>query len=51
MIKDIHFKKDLNLVLTTKPFQYAQIRNERLYCYRYKDSGFKELIVYKMIWQ
>ena len=28
-----------------------KLRGERLYCLREKDSGYKELNVYKMIWE
>jgi len=28
-----------------------KIKNSLLYCYRVKDSGYKELLVYKMIWE
>ena len=31
--------------------QYVTARNNRLYCLRRKDSGFQQLVVYKMIWQ
>lgn len=29
----------------------AKAKNHRLYCIREKESGFKELVVYKMIWE
>ena len=32
-------------------FQFATAKNKRLYCLREKDSGYKELVVYKMIWE
>ena len=30
---------------------YAKAKNNRLYCLREKDSGYKELVVYKMRWE
>lgn len=30
--------------------QYAKARNKRLYCIKEKEKGYKELVVYKMIW-
>ncbi|MFX0212313.1 MAG: hypothetical protein ACFFDT_40445, partial [Candidatus Hodarchaeota archaeon] len=30
---------------------YAQSKNNRLYCLREKESGFKELVVYIMKWE
>ena len=32
-------------------FQFATAKNKRLYCLREKDSGYKELVVYRMIWK
>jgi hypothetical protein len=29
---------------------YARIRNDRLYCVQEKESGYKELVIYHMIW-
>jgi len=29
----------------------AKAKNGRLYCIREKENGFKELVVYKMIWE
>jgi hypothetical protein len=29
----------------------AKAKNHRLYCLREKESGFKELVVYKMNWE
>ena len=46
-------KTSLNLIwagLYIGPL-YSLARNGRLYCYRYKNSGYKKLIVYKMTWQ
>jgi len=31
--------------------QYVTARKNRLYCIRRKDSGYRELVVYKMIWE
>ena len=31
--------------------QYVTARKNRLYCLRRKDSGYRELVVYKMIWE
>ena len=31
--------------------KFATARNKRLYCLREKDSGYKELVVYRMIWK
>jgi len=30
---------------------WAKIKANRFYCLREKDSGFREVVVYKMIWQ
>ena len=30
---------------------YARAKNNRLYCLREKESGYKELVVYKMTWE
>jgi hypothetical protein len=30
--------------------QYVTAKKNRLYCLRKKDSGYRELVVYKMIW-
>jgi len=32
-------------------FIEARVNNNRLYCLREKESGYKELVVYKMIWK
>jgi len=32
-------------------WQFATAKNKCLYCIREKDSGFKELVVYKMTWE
>lgn len=31
--------------------QFATARNKRLYYIRYKESGYRELVVYKMMWE
>jgi len=33
-----------------RPFP-AKARNNRIYCIREKESGYKELVVYKMKWE
>jgi len=30
---------------------FAMAKGDRLYCVREKESGFKELVVYKMEWE
>jgi len=29
---------------------YSLVKNNKLYCYRMKESGYKELVVYRMKW-
>ncbi len=29
----------------------AKVKNRRFYCIREKESGYKELVVYKMTWE
>jgi len=43
-------KKGLN-VFHDESGVYARVKDGRFYCLKEKDSGFKELVVYKMKWE
>jgi len=46
-------RKSLNIPWAGKYFgpKYEKAKNNHLYCYREKESGFSELVVYKMNWE
>jgi len=44
-------RKSLNILCRELGMILARVQGDHLYCVQEKDSGFKELIVYKMIWK
>ena len=47
-------RKGLNISLRSGILgqsSYAKAKNNRLYCLKEKESGYKELVVYKMMWE
>ena len=44
-------RTSFNILHGNYGFLYAKAKGGRLYCIQEKDSGFKELVVYEMIWE
>ena len=44
-------RTSLNILHRNYGLLYAKAKGGRLYCLQEKDSGFKELVVYEMIWE
>ena len=47
------WRKSLNIYWIGRELweEYTEIKNNRLYCLQEKESGYKELVVYKMRWE